>query len=100
MIKITSNRIEIDRDGYLEEYELSNELVHSFSRFFDSAVSLNKNIYYLLENLNTPIGDGVATFYLCFLHNGITKSCRAKWRMLHLQNGESCRGYGGKYSGS
>ncbi len=27
------------------------------------------------------------------LHNVITENCRAKWRMLHLQNGESCRGY-------
>ena len=27
------------------------------------------------------------------LHNIITKNCRAKWRILHLQNGENCRGY-------
>ena len=30
-------------------------------------------------------------YYL--LHNIITKNCRAKWRILHLQNGENCRGY-------
>ncbi|MBQ6501400.1 MAG: hypothetical protein IJI87_08500 [Mogibacterium sp.] len=40
------------------------------------------------------------TVSMCFLHNVITKSCRANWRMLHLQNGESCSGYGYKYSGS
>jgi uncharacterized protein (TIGR02452 family) len=26
------------------------------------------------------------------LHNVIAESCRVKWRILHLQNGESCRG--------
>ena len=33
----------------------------------------------------------IAKEYL--LHNIITKNCRAKWRILHLQNGENCRGY-------
>lgn len=31
--------------------------------------------------------------YEYLLHNIITKNCRAKWRILHLQNGENCRGY-------
>ena len=28
----------------------------------------------------------------CLLYNKITKSCRPKWRKLHLQIGENCRG--------
>ena len=44
----------------------------------------------ILRNLqDTGIGDCDAVGYL--LHNVITESCRAKWRILHLQNGESCR---------
>ena len=32
-------------------------------------------------------------YSIYLLHNIITKNCRAKWRILHLQNGENCRGY-------
>ena len=28
----------------------------------------------------------------CLLYNEITKNCRPKWRKLHLQIGEKCRG--------
>ena len=57
--------------------------------------------YRIIRELNRELeAKGFHTVHGCFLHNVITKSCRAKWRMLHLQNGESCRGYGGKYSGS
>ena len=37
---------------------------------------------------------GVKEFYIlpvCLLYNKITKSCRPKWRKLHLQIGENCR---------
>lgn len=42
---------------------------------------------WVVQNLQNTLG----TWYL--LHNIITKNCRAKWRILHLQNGENCRGY-------
>ena len=38
-----------------------------------------------------PLQDIYSGEYL--LHNIITQNCRAKWRILHLQNGENCRGY-------
>ena len=45
-----------------------------------------KTYYYWLRKVRE-----VTVEYL--LHNIITKNCRAKWRILHLQNGENCRGY-------
>lgn len=43
------------------------------------------------DELNSQFLRPTVTGYL--LHNIITKNCRAKWRILHLQNGENCRGY-------
>lgn len=47
--------------------------------------------YTLVTNQVKADSHRMATRYL--LHNIITKNCRAKWRILHLQNGENCRGY-------
>ena len=45
------------------------------------------------EQAKIPIKSLGDVRYSYLLHNIITKNCRAKWRILHLQNGENCRGY-------
>lgn len=45
---------------------------------------------WLKENYDAYFSERTVSY---LLHNIITKNCRAKWRILHLQNGENCRGY-------
>lgn len=64
-----------------------------YSKNIVRCISMLEDIYVIVIAVISLMGtvDRVSTTYL--LHNIITKNCRAKWRILHLQNGENCRGY-------
>lgn len=64
MLIINDRVIEIDNNGYLEQYELENKLMHSLSRFYSDAIELNNNVCLLYDQMSPSSGDGLATFYL------------------------------------
>ena len=48
-------------------------------------------VLYQFVQMGKKNPETILVYLTCFLQAAFGKSCRQKWRMLHLQNGESCR---------
>ena len=54
--------------------------IESFAFADSQFTDIKENVWY---------SEGVS--YVCFLQEQFGENCRIKWRILHLQNGESCK---------